>query len=85
MKLRRKISLVVAVALTGATVGTVAAAAPALAAGKPGQLEVVGNCGDLLDLLVRAAGDPIGLTITIPSNDSAEVWNLTATSRTTVR
>ena len=81
MKLRRKISLVVAVALTGATVGTVAAAAPALAAGKPGQLEVVGNCGDLLDLLVRAAGDPIGLTITIPSNDSAEVWNLTATEQ----
>ena len=59
MKLGRKISLVVAVALTGATVGTVAAAAPALAAGEHRPARGFGNCGDLLDLLVRAAGDPI--------------------------
>jgi hypothetical protein len=43
MKLRRKISLVVAVALTGATVGTVAAAAPALAAGNPASSRLSGT------------------------------------------
>jgi hypothetical protein len=81
MKLRRKISLVIAMALAGATVGIVAGAAPALAAGKPGQLEVVGSCGDLLDMRVRVPGQPIGLTVTIPSNDPAEVWSLTATQQ----
>jgi hypothetical protein len=81
MKLRRKISLVIAVALAGATVGIVAGAAPAMAAGKPGQLEVVGNCGDLLDMRVRIVGAPINLTVTVPSNDPSEVWNLTATQQ----
>jgi hypothetical protein len=81
MKLGRKISLLAAVALSAATVGTVSMAAPALAAGKPGQLEVVGSCGDLLDMRVRVPGQPIGLTVTVPSNDPAEVWNLTATQQ----
>ena len=80
MKLR-KIGLMTAAALAAATVGTVVAASPALAAGKPGQLEVVGNCGDLLDLQVRTATDPIILTITVPSNDPSEVWNLAATEQ----
>ncbi len=80
MKLR-KISLMVAVALAAATVGTVAAATPALAAGGTGRIQTIGNCGDILDMRVRVVGDPITLTVTIPSNDPAEVWSLTATQQ----
>jgi hypothetical protein len=81
MTLRRRISVVMAVALAGATVGTVAAAAPALAANKPGQIEVIGSCGDALDLRVQRPGAPIGYTITIPSGDANEVWSLTSTEQ----
>lgn len=77
MKLR-KISLVMAAALAAATVGTVAAATPALAAGR---ISVTGNCGDILDLRVRVVGQPIIVTVTVPSNDPTEVWNLTATQQ----
>jgi hypothetical protein len=78
MKLGRKISLLAAVALSAATVGTVSMAAPALAAGTPGQLSVIGNCGDTLNMRVRLVAGPIILTVTIPSNDPAEVWSLSA-------
>jgi hypothetical protein len=77
MKLR-KISLMVAVALAAATVGTVAAATPALAAGR---ISVTGSCGNLLDMRVRVVGQPITLTVTVPSNDPTEVWSLSATQQ----
>jgi hypothetical protein len=72
----RKIGLAMAAALAAATVGTAVAATPALAAGTPGQLSVIGNCGDTLNMRVRVAAGPIILTVTIPSNDPSEVWNL---------
>jgi hypothetical protein len=74
MKLRRKISLGIAVALAAATLGTVAAATPALAAGR---LSSTGTCGDLLDMRVKNVGDDIDVGITIPSIDPTEVWNVT--------
>jgi hypothetical protein len=81
MKLRRKASLVLAVALAGATAGAVVTAVPAFAANKPGQIEVIGNCGDALDLRVQRPGAPIGYTVTVPSGDANEVWNLTSTEQ----
>lgn len=81
MKLRQKASLVLAVALAGATVGTVVSAVPAFAANKPGQIEVIGNCGDALDLRVQRPGAPIGYTVTVPSGDANEVWSLTSTEQ----
>lgn len=75
MKLRRKISLGIAVVLAAATLASVAAATPALAAGR---IQTIGNCGDILDLRVKDVGDPITVTITIPSGDPTEVWNLSA-------
>ena len=59
MKLWRKISLGVAVALAAATMGLIGAS-PALAAGR---ISTSGNCGDLLDLRVRVAGQPLSVTI----------------------
>ena len=80
MKLR-KIGLMMAVALAVATIGTVTAATPALAAGGTGRLLINGNCGDILRLQVRVVGGPLIVTITIPSTDPAEVWSLTATQQ----
>jgi hypothetical protein len=81
MKLGRKISLVAAAVLATATIGTVTAATPAVAAGGTGRIQQIGPCGDILDMRVRVVGDPITLTITIPSNDPAEVWSLSATQQ----
>lgn len=75
MKLRRKISLGIAVALAAATLGVVAAASPALAAGR---IQAIGSCGDIMDLRVQNVGDAITVTITIPSGDPSEVWSLSA-------
>ncbi|HKN97171.1 MAG TPA: SwmB domain-containing protein [Pseudonocardiaceae bacterium] len=73
MKLRRTLSIVAAAAVvgTGLVIGTAGTASA-----KPG-LEVVGPCGDLLDFVERVAGTLV-VTITIPTADSSEVWNLTA-------
>ena len=80
MKLR-KIGLMMAATLAVATIGTVTAATPALAAGGTGRLLIYGNCGDILRLQVRVVGGPRIVTITIPSTDPAEVWSLTATQQ----
>jgi hypothetical protein len=80
MKLR-KVGLMMAAALAVATVGTVTAATPALAAGGTGRIQTIGNCGDILDMRVRVVGQPITLTVTVPSNDPAEVWSLSATQQ----
>jgi hypothetical protein len=74
MKLRRRISLAIAVALAAATLGVVAGASPALAAGR---ISSTGTCGDLLDMRVKNVGDDIDVGITIPSIDPTEVWNVT--------
>lgn len=76
-----KIGLLMAATLATATVGTVAAATPALAAGTTGRIQAIGNCGDILDMRVRTVGGPIIVTITVPSNDPTEVWNLSATQQ----
>jgi hypothetical protein len=77
MKLRRKLSLIVAGTLAAATLAMVGAT-PALAAGR---LTIIGNCGDTLDMRVRVAGDPIDVGITIPSTDPTEVWKITVTQQ----
>ena len=97
MNLRRRLGLLVVVALLGTALSLISAG-NAFASGGPGpgggggggggtggggsgsgggRLQVTGPCGDLLDLRERVAGTLI-VTITIPSADSTEVWNLTA-------
>ena len=69
-------------------------AAPALADSGPGggggggggggtdiRLETTGTCGDNMRLRVRNTGVNIELTITIPSIDATEDWNLSATEQ----
>jgi hypothetical protein len=73
MKLRRKISVGIAVALAATTLG-VAGTTPAFAAGR---LTSNGTCGDLLDMRVQNVGDPIGVKVAIPSTDPTEVWSVT--------
>lgn len=46
-----------------------------------GTLSVTGSCGDVMVLSVGHLGDPIALHITVPSSNSAEVWNFTASQR----
>jgi hypothetical protein len=77
MKLRRKLSLLVAGALVAATVALMGAT-PALAAGK---LVQTGPCGDSLVMRVKNVGDPIDTSITIPSTDPTEVWSITVTQQ----
>jgi hypothetical protein len=74
MNLRRKISLGIAVTLAATTMG-VAGSTPAFAAGR---VTSNGTCGDLLDMRVQRVGDPIAVTIVIPSIDPNEVWSITA-------
>ncbi|HEX3589985.1 MAG TPA: hypothetical protein VHV74_10145 [Pseudonocardiaceae bacterium] len=45
------------------------------------RLRINGSCGDILDMRLKVAGDPLTLTITIPSADPTEVWSLTATEQ----
>jgi hypothetical protein len=76
MKLKRVLAVAAALAIVGTSL-TLVTAGTASAAGRPGKLEVVGPCGDLLDLIERVQGTLI-VDVTIPSVDSTEVWNLTA-------
>jgi hypothetical protein len=73
MKVRRKVSLLVAGALFAATVALMGAT-PAVAAGK---LVQTGPCGDQLVMRVKNVGDPINVGIAIPSTDPTEVWKIT--------
>lgn len=89
MRTSRKLSLLVLTTL----VGTAVTAGPALAAGPgPGggggggggggsRLRITGSCGDVLDLRVKSVGDGITVTITVPSADPSETWNLAATEQ----
>lgn len=74
---------ITATVLLSATLG-IPAAAPALAAGgnQDIQLSTGGSCSgaDKLDLRVQGGGD-IQVTITIPSIDPTEDWNLSATQQ----
>ena len=74
MKLRRKLSLAVAGALVAATAVVAGVASPALAAGKIIQF---GPCGDQLVLRVKTPGDPLQVSVIIPSTDRTEQWTLT--------
>jgi Putative flagellar system-associated repeat len=76
MKLRRKLGVLAVTAVMGASLAVVAAGT-ASAAGRPGLLEVVGPCGDLLDMIERVQGTLV-VDITVPSSDPNEVWSLTA-------
>lgn len=78
MRLRRKLAMVAAMAVVGAGL-TLVSTTTASAAGA-GQLIVTGPCGDILRFTERKA-PTIVLTITIPSTDPSEVWNLTATQQ----
>jgi hypothetical protein len=75
MMLRRKLAMLAVMAIVGTSL-TLVSAGTASAAG-PGSLEVVGPCGDLLDLRERVLGTII-VTITLPSTDANETWTLTA-------
>jgi hypothetical protein len=42
-------------------------------------VSTLGDCGDVLTLQAgQAAGDPLALTIALPSNDPTEVWTISA-------
>lgn len=77
MKLRRKLAAVVAVVAVAGSGLALIGATTASAAGRPGLLEVVGPCGDLLDMIERVQGTLV-VDITMPSTDPNEVWTLTA-------
>lgn len=75
MRLTRKLSMLAVMAIAGAGL-TLIPATTASAAGA-GVLQVVGPCGDILNMRERVAGTII-VTITIPSTDPSEVWSLSA-------
>jgi hypothetical protein len=80
--LRGKFGLgITATVLLSATL-SIPAAGPALAAGQDIQLTTGGSCAgaDKLNLRVRNGGD-IEVSITIPSVDPTEVWDLSATQQ----
>jgi hypothetical protein len=79
MKLRRNIGASIAMVLAATTAG-LANTSPA-SAQDLARLSSNGTCGDNMSLRVRNSGDPIGVTITIPSVDPTEQWSLTVTQQ----
>ncbi|HKN98528.1 MAG TPA: SwmB domain-containing protein [Pseudonocardiaceae bacterium] len=75
MMLRRKLTMLAAMAIAGTSL--VLLPAGTASAANPNGLTVTGSCGDILSLKERVAGTII-LTITIPSADANEVWSLSA-------
>lgn len=41
-------------------------------------MSTIGDCGDVLSLQAGQAGDPLAMTIALPSNDPTEVWTISA-------
>jgi flagellar associated repeat protein len=78
MHLRRKLSILAVAAVAAASVAAVAV--PASAAGNPARLRLTGQCGEFLDQTERTAGTLV-VTLTIPSADPSEVWNLTTSEQ----
>ncbi|WP_027943334.1 SwmB domain-containing protein [Amycolatopsis taiwanensis] len=76
MNLKRKVGLFLALTLVSTGLPLLSAST-ASAAGGNGAIQVIGACGDILNLRERVAGSLI-VTITIPSSDPNEVWTLTA-------
>src|ERR1700743_3881622 len=80
MKFRRKLGVLAVAAVAAATLAAVATTSTASAAGNPARLRLTGQCGEFLDQTERTAGTLV-VTITIPSADPSEVWNLTTSEQ----
>ncbi|HKN98394.1 MAG TPA: SwmB domain-containing protein [Pseudonocardiaceae bacterium] len=87
----RRLGLLIVIAALG-VVMAIGSAGAALASQGPGggggggggglgRLRATGSCGDILDLRLKTTGGPITVTVTVPSPDPSEVWNLTVTQQ----